>query len=710
MYASKPAAEPNKPTSTTSSSTQQSPTFIGSTCQTPIDLCNSCDVDETTSSTLQPRGIMATKRKLAVLTQSPGDTSCEDKATDRASLSSSKKTPTETHKPHKPSVPLTSSFASAPIRSLTGTFKSVNAKTGPPTDIRQRLMDSRKPAARPASTTNLFTHGRLNSVVDLCDSSSEDESPPAATPPTKYSMRLMDAFLKPAPCSSPTSISSSSSSALPYPTDKNGTAAAAAHATAMRKPAPSSPLPTVASSSPWRMRSPVQVQQFGSYNATAAYGNRQQPTNSKKPEAKPAESMNTTSRILNSFDMDLMNGSSGNETTPTANPIKDFVIPTNANAKPAPAINSSASPLQQQSIDQYCTPCGPTSTNATTVRNSPLSSQLPRNDEQLYSLQEFTAMLQSAVVSAGEEDLLDLEDSSLVRSANSKISKEETSYQERAQYGRLLEAACDDLLRKILCIQPNETFVDIGHGIGTLVLQAAYTIGCDARGIELVEDRNVLACAFALDLEHQRLNLHQIRDGRNMQAGSVTFRRDELQNPNVRNFLTRDGDRVIKALCNNFNGVFADKSAKNVHTYYLDDFVAGLFATMKEGSQLATMHPLTMTVPPLKQAQSTREKQNMAHVEQASFYTMNVVSLGPQNLVASWSYGGGCKKVVKVYVYTRVGPSTFCCCDPRCLKARDGIQLDATKQVNISGVEYHVLNSCCSQRSTRSTQGIHSVL
>jgi hypothetical protein len=32
-------------------------------------------------------------------------------------------------------------------------------------------------------------------------------------------------------------------------------------------------------------------------------------------------------------------------------------------------------------------------------------------------------------------------------------------------------------------------FCDIGHGIGNLVHQAAYTYGCESRGIEMVGDR-----------------------------------------------------------------------------------------------------------------------------------------------------------------------------------------------------------------------------
>jgi len=38
-------------------------------------------------------------------------------------------------------------------------------------------------------------------------------------------------------------------------------------------------------------------------------------------------------------------------------------------------------------------------------------------------------------------------------------------------------------------LQRGHSFVDIGHGLGNLPLQAAYTIGCESRGLELVGDR-----------------------------------------------------------------------------------------------------------------------------------------------------------------------------------------------------------------------------
>lgn len=38
-------------------------------------------------------------------------------------------------------------------------------------------------------------------------------------------------------------------------------------------------------------------------------------------------------------------------------------------------------------------------------------------------------------------------------------------------------------------LSPDEIFVDIGHGAGNAVLQAALTVGCESRGIEVVPER-----------------------------------------------------------------------------------------------------------------------------------------------------------------------------------------------------------------------------
>ena len=40
------------------------------------------------------------------------------------------------------------------------------------------------------------------------------------------------------------------------------------------------------------------------------------------------------------------------------------------------------------------------------------------------------------------------------------------------------------VLEQVLKVDKSEVFLGIGHGVGNTCLQAAYTIGCKARGIE----------------------------------------------------------------------------------------------------------------------------------------------------------------------------------------------------------------------------------
>lgn len=329
----------------------------------------------------------------------------------------------------------------------------------------------------------------------------------------------------------------------------------------------------------------------------------------------------------------------------------------------------------------------------------PSSHDLPP----IFSVQEFVQMIELAELNHGLTTE-DLEKGALVTGANTKMNKQDTQQQDKAQYGRLMPMACDDLLRNILDVQPNEVFIDIGHGIGSLVLQAAYTIGCQGRGIEVVEDRNFLATLFYNELEEQRIQLHENRDGRKTNVGSVEFRRGELQDPNHRDFLTvGPNGECCKVFCNNFNGVFTFRSAKRTQMYYLDHFVAGLFALLRPGSALVTLHQLPFPVPCLDRANEIRKNHRLPQRPDASFYKMEAISIGQAKDVVSWSYyGGGCTHEIIVYKYTRIkqekapsGKASFLCCNGKCNCAIRGLWLPATMEVDQDGPSKIVVTDEC---------------
>lgn len=58
----------------------------------------------------------------------------------------------------------------------------------------------------------------------------------------------------------------------------------------------------------------------------------------------------------------------------------------------------------------------------------------------------------------------------------------------------------------------HDVFVDIGHGIGNTLFQAAYTTGCSVRGIEVMKGRNFVAQRFLIALDEIR-HVQATRDG-----------------------------------------------------------------------------------------------------------------------------------------------------------------------------------------------------
>lgn len=59
------------------------------------------------------------------------------------------------------------------------------------------------------------------------------------------------------------------------------------------------------------------------------------------------------------------------------------------------------------------------------------------------------------------------------------------------------------LFSDVLMLDKSDIFVDFGHGLGNLCLQAAYTIGCEARGVEIVPERHFFAEKFSHSLKQQ---------------------------------------------------------------------------------------------------------------------------------------------------------------------------------------------------------------
>jgi SAM-dependent methyltransferase len=339
--------------------------------------------------------------------------------------------------------------------------------------------------------------------------------------------------------------------------------------------------------------------------------------------------------------------------------------------------------------------------------------------ERSYNHNEFLEMWKACEEYCGEMTE-EIESTRRVRGANSKISVEDSDGQLKAQYGRLLPRAMkvrivtlilctcfgievmqnfsrshlsflliiQRLLDKILCVEREDVFLDIGHGIGNTCLQAAFTVGCEARGIEVVYGRNSVAEVFRDNLMAQNEESVKKRI-----TGKVHLRHGRLEDPDHQEFLTKN---VTRAYVNNFNGVFAERSSKVTQKWFLDNYVAGLFALMRPGAVLVSLHPLNLG-PTKTEANRTRKKQGLTESEDASFYEVDKILLGKACDTVKWNQFSGNQKNIYVYKYTRVNQSTadgaavFLCCNPACNFARDDVATPATSQ---NEEDRTVINHC----------------
>ena len=70
----------------------------------------------------------------------------------------------------------------------------------------------------------------------------------------------------------------------------------------------------------------------------------------------------------------------------------------------------------------------------------------------------------------------------------------------------------------------DNVFLDLGHGIGNTCLQAAFTIGCKAKGVELVEARY-----FASEAAHRAIAKVANRKSQNEVRVSHRDESDQLE-------------------------------------------------------------------------------------------------------------------------------------------------------------------------------------
>jgi hypothetical protein len=210
----------------------------------------------------------------------------------------------------------------------------------------------------------------------------------------------------------------------------------------------------------------------------------------------------------------------------------------------------------------------------------------------------------------------------------------------------------------------NHLFIDIGSGMGSLVMQAAFCLGIRARGIEMsgFRHKTALQCYAALEARLYDENKHF--------RGEVLLRHGRLEDPRHRVWLTQDdpssdSGENIKAFCNNFNEVFGARASSSAPEKLPtpNHMLAGLFCGMGKGAELVTLCALDSLPPTRSSINKKRLMNGLPYSERAGFYEVEEFENpgGKDNL--SWTL-----REFKVWKYTRVGSdeATFLCSAKDC--------------------------------------------
>jgi hypothetical protein len=248
-------------------------------------------------------------------------------------------------------------------------------------------------------------------------------------------------------------------------------------------------------------------------------------------------------------------------------------------------------------------------------------------------------------------------------------------------------------------LRPDHVLVDLGHGIGNSCLQAAYSFGCEARGLECHKGRNDVSKVLSLKFQ-DAADIHKTRDGMTFVPGPVKLRQGSLADPQHFDFLTNG---VTHFFFDNWNGVF---SGERLGAPNWERYVSALFASTPPGTMMTTVSPLRATLGPLplSEANAVRISKGLPPSDDASYYELEEHVLGGKSEVYSFSEGNKSKELIRLYVYTRTQQSTgdlavFQCNNAHCEKAKSGELVPAvTEEVGIGecGVAGARIIACCS--------------
>ncbi|EMC98267.1 hypothetical protein BAUCODRAFT_32279 [Baudoinia panamericana UAMH 10762] len=169
-------------------------------------------------------------------------------------------------------------------------------------------------------------------------------------------------------------------------------------------------------------------------------------------------------------------------------------------------------------------------------------------------------------------------------------------------YGELLPPFVSEIFRKV-GLTHDHVFVDLGSGVGNVVLQAALEIGCESWGIEMMHNPCELADAQAAEFA-SRTQLW------GLDVGEVNFLRGDMTKHSAVPGLLQRADVV---LVNN-----------QAFTPELNDKLKNMFLDLKEGARIVSLKPFV----PIGHKMAVRNVEDVANqfVQKQDEYFSNSVS------------------------------------------------------------------------------------
>ena len=166
-------------------------------------------------------------------------------------------------------------------------------------------------------------------------------------------------------------------------------------------------------------------------------------------------------------------------------------------------------------------------------------------------------------------------------------------------YGELLPKFVSDILKKDTRMKSDHIFVDLGSGVGNVVLQVALEIGCESWGCEMMKN----ACDLA-DLQQNEFRARCRLWG--LAVGDIHLERGDFLTNVVMGKVLKRADVI---LVNN-----------QAFTPELNDRLTGLFLDLKEGCRIVSLKSF---VPPGHKIthRNLNSPYNILEVEQKEYYS-----------------------------------------------------------------------------------------